>query len=241
MDISVPESQVYADITGFIGQQQRELTNINEYLDDSDAVPIEVQELVELGYRNKLRSKTRTTATDLLVKNVYELENEWKLRTMTEMMDIIGDIPKHSIGSELRESIEDPAGHSHNAAIDDLIEDILKLPLLQLADTAHEDDDNAQLLREYRNLKNDVINKCNEIVASRQELRDMDINLEPVRSLLKAIPHSSEGDIRQYFIDYQGQLESVVKELSLVVEEAYKQSENDPIMRGKLADIINNM
>ena len=86
---------MYADITGFIEQQQRELTNINEYLDDSDAVPVEVQELVELGYRNKLRSKTRTTATDLLVKNVYELENEWKLRTMTEMMDIIGDIPKH--------------------------------------------------------------------------------------------------------------------------------------------------
>ena len=53
-------------------------------------------------------------------------------------MDLIGDIPKYSLGSELRTRVD---GEPQSTSIERLIEDVLKLPQMEVAAEEEEEED----------------------------------------------------------------------------------------------------
>lgn len=220
------ESQMYERIRAFIGSQ--ETSTVDTYLDDS--VPMEVRALVSKQCKRKLQSMSLKGRTDHIVKTVYDLENEWKLRSLAEMMDVIGDIPRNAIGSELRYTIE--TSQLNNTPIDNLINDILKLPSFELANEDEEEedgkDDDNQLLREYRNIKSEVIKKCRALRYTKDQLNILDQQLEPVNNLKLSINAQQDMSLQEYFRNFKAELDTTLKETAQSIEDAIKRADTNP-------------
>ncbi|KAL3238166.1 Nkp1p [Nakaseomyces bracarensis] len=234
MSLPFGESRTYEKIRSYIASQ--DATRIEDYLED---VPSEVQTLIDRQCNRKLQSLSLKGKSDHLVKTVYDLENDWKLRSLAEMMDIIGDIPRNAIGTELRYNIENQ--ELSNTHVDNLVEDILKLPNFELVNSDESNNENeSQLLREYSNIKSDVIKKCQALRYTQEKLSLLDLRLEPVNNLKAVIQANGTGtssgneSLSEYFSNYKTELDETLKELSHTLEDALKRADDDP----ELANIL---
>lgn len=225
MSPQIEGSKIYDRIKQFMASQ--ETNKLESYLDAG--IPPEVQVIVSQQCKRKLQSMSLRGNIDHIVKTVYDLENEWKLRSLAETMDVIGDIPKIAIGTELRSNIE--TGQFNNTSIDNLINDILKLPNFELVNEGEDEvtnkDSEAQLLREYRNIKSEVVQKCRTLRYTKDQLNRLDQQLEPVNNL-KATIESQDVTLSQYFREFKTELDITLKETAESIENAIKCADNNP-------------
>ncbi|EJS42245.1 nkp1p [Saccharomyces arboricola H-6] len=235
----------YDSISKFIEDELSAFLSSDDYLMDdfSGEIPNEVSRLLKAQVIEKRRDTLSRGKQDLLSKEIYDNESELRIRQSQQIMDLIGDIPKYSLGSELRNRFE---GEPQSTSIKRLIEDVLKLPQMEVANEEEEEEpetaNDLKILNEYCNLRRDLILKCQAIQIGESKISEIMSQVSSVESLITSIKETSEDDdVSKYFATYNGKLVAALEEMKLLLEEAIKTSDSSPGKRQKIKDILSDL
>lgn len=180
--------------------------------------------------------RLKSTKQDAICKQIYDKEAQWRVKQIKEVMDIIGDIPKYSIGSEIRSNDLD-AGIS----IEKLIEDVMKLPNIGMVGSDHETEGrDFKVLKEYTNLRNEMITKCQAIRFGTSKLQEIEYQVRTIKVLVDSISGDSvnDGGVLEYLATYHDKVISGLLELKYLLEESIKRSDSHPDERLKLKQVL---
>lgn len=222
---------MYQQIADFI---RSELTrqSTKEIEDLNGQVPFEVSSALKAELQRKNSDRFKVSKQDALCKQVYDLEREWRKNQIREVIELIGEIPRYSIGTEIREK-------DHGISIDKLIDDVLKLPNMAVAEEGHEaPETDYKLLNEYTNLRSQLVNKCNAIKLGKSKLQEKEYQAELINSLLDAIKESATPDVSNYFETYHKKVFAALQDSRYLLEDAIKSSGSDPAKRAKLRELM---
>ncbi|AQZ12434.1 NKP1 (YDR383C) [Zygosaccharomyces parabailii] len=152
---------------------------------ESPVSPAEVPESVSKA----LQRNTSRSSRDALCRRVYELEREQQKRQLEEVLENVGDIPKHMLGSDIRDI----------TFLDRVGAQVSKLPRLAAMQEGNEHDQNT--LREYNALREELLLKCRAIEVAKTVMRDSDRDLDTIKRLLSELQ-----DPREFFQSYHDKL-----------------------------------
>ncbi|QHS72574.1 Nkp1p [Saccharomyces paradoxus] len=235
-------TDTYNSISEFIENDLTTFLSNDDYLMDDLAgeLPNEVCRLLKAQVIEKRNDALSRGKQDLLSKEIYDNESELRSSQLQQIMDLIGDIPKYSLGSELRSRVE---GEPQSTSIERLIEDVLKLPQMEVVDEEElEVENDLKVLNEYSNLRKDLILKCQAIQIGETKLSDILSQINSINSLITSIKDASEDDdVSEYFATYSGKLVVALEEMKLLLEEAVKTSDSSPGKRKKIKDILSEL
>ncbi|CAL9735828.1 inner kinetochore subunit Nkp1p [Monosporozyma servazzii] len=163
----------------------------------------------------KLRSQNITqVAQDIITQNVFDMEHD---KTLEERKQIIKLIHIRNI-AKLNNKIDsqfinrDDQGSMNYYNLDYLIANIHKLPELITSETS---DDTINQLKEYKVLREELINHCHAINIGETELNKLILQCNKLEALKHAMIESSGiTDMGQYIQKYN---EKVVKELEELI------------------------
>ncbi|QLL30663.1 hypothetical protein HG536_0A04790 [Torulaspora globosa] len=222
---------MYQQIADFIRNElARQSTS---KIDDLDGqVPFEVLSALKADLQRRNSERFQITKQDALCKQVYDLEREWRKKQIKEVIELIGEIPRYSIGTEIKEK-------EHGVSIDKLIEDVLKLPNMAVAEESQEaPETDFRLLNEYTNLRNELIKKCNAIKLGELKLQEKEYQAKLINSLLDAINESTTPDVSEYFETYHKRVFAGLQDSRYLLEDAIKSHGSDPEKRTKLQELM---
>ncbi|CCF58520.1 hypothetical protein KAFR_0E03690 [Kazachstania africana CBS 2517] len=218
-----PETEnnlLYKEISQFVEAQANVATDSSQIV--LDEIPYEVQKLVN----DELKGKTRLNRTkmDILTNRAYHVELEWKLNQLNEIMKLVGDVPKYSIGNELSKSINDDNLISKGGvSLRSLMKDVYKLPELALRDDVNIDDHDYQLLEEYNNIRTSLIRNCSIIEIAEEQAAEIATDVERITSLLHSIEEKvGHANLIEYFQNYHDSLLDELNDLVFSLEDALK-------------------
>ncbi|CAI4059100.1 Nkp1p SKDI_04G5940 [Saccharomyces kudriavzevii IFO 1802] len=235
-------ADTYNAISKFIGNKISDFLSSDDYLMDdfSGEIPNEVSRLLKTQAIERRKDILSRGKQDLLSKEIYDNESELRIRQSQQIMDLIGDIPKYSLGSELRIRVD---GEPQSTSIERLIEDVLQLPQMEVVDEEESETENDfKILKEYSNLRRDLILKCQAIQVGESKLSEIMNQVNSIGSLITSIRETSENDdVDEYFATFNGRLVSALEEMKLLLEEAIKTSDASPGKRQKLRDILSEL
>lgn len=235
-------TDTYNSISNFIENELTALLSSDDYLMDDLAgeLPNEVCRLLKAQIIEKRKDAMSRGKQDLLSKEIYDNESELRASQSQQIMELVGDIPKYSLGSELRNRVE---GEPQSTSIERLIEDVLKLPQMEVADEEEvEVENDLKVLSEYSNLRKDLILKCQALQIGESKLSDILSQTNSINSLTTSIKEASEDDdISEYFATYNGKLVVALEEMKLLLEEAVKTFGNSPEKREKIKKILSEL
>ncbi|QLQ78231.1 hypothetical protein HG537_0A04780 [Torulaspora globosa] len=222
---------MYQQIADFIKDEFTRQSNCE--IDDLDGqVPLEVLNALKAALQKRNSERFKVTKHDALCKQVYELEREWRKRQIREVIELIGEIPRYAIGTEIRDK-------DHGVSIDKLIDDVLKLPNMAVAEEGHETPEtDFKVLNEYTNLRNELIKKCNAIKLGESNLQEKEYQAKLINSLLDAIKESTTSDVSNYFEAYHKRVFTALQDSKYLLEDAIKSYESDSAKRAKLQQLM---
>ncbi|EDO18172.1 hypothetical protein Kpol_543p1 [Vanderwaltozyma polyspora DSM 70294] len=233
---------LYESITEFV--QEKAKTYKQQSIESLDGeIPQSIinllrQELQEIHSKQLSKSKL-----DHLSKQVYDIEFQWKKDQVKNIIELIGDVPKYSLGSEI---INNDLDNSGGVSLEKLMEDVLKLPKMAIADDENNTENEAMILTEYNNLKDELTKKSKIIQYGENELKVMKVELKELENLFKSIREfsnvsnneSDDHDVTGYMKSYNEKLESSLKEMQYLLEESIKTSTNSPERRKQLQELL---
>ncbi|CAI4038244.1 hypothetical protein SMKI_04G5860 [Saccharomyces mikatae IFO 1815] len=235
-------TDTYNSISKFVENELSAFLSSDNYLMDdlSGEIPNEVCRLLKAQVIEKRKDGLSRGKQDLLSKEIYDNESELRARQSQQIMDLIGDIPKYSLGSELRSRVE---GESRSTSIERLIEDVLELPQMEIIhEEESEPENNLKILNEYSNLRKDLILKCQAIQIGERKLSEILSQVNSINSLINSIKETSEdNDVSEYFATYNEKLVVALEEMKLLLEEAIKTSDTSPEKRKKIKGILSEL
>lgn len=229
---------MYEEIDKFLRNEAT--IHLNSSIDDLDGeIPKDVCEALQAVFDSIKSENFKISKQDALCKRVYDLETAWKWRQFKDVMDMIGDIPRYSVGTELKDDkFNDSAS---GVSIDKLLEDISKLPKMGMASSDYDmEGRDSEVLNEYNNLRKELISKSKAIKFGSIRVREMENQVRTTNVLLESIRESknANNDISGYFLTYHEKLESSLGELSYLLEEAIKAADTSHESRLKLLKIL---
>lgn len=184
------------------------------------------------GLKTKINEEDQLNVIkqDAVCKRIYDLESEWRKSKIKEITELIGDIPKYSIGTQIQDT-------DSGISIDKLVEDVSKLPNMGMFNPgADEADKSSKVLTEYTNLREDLIEKCQAITLGKQTVLDLENQARMIRYLI----NSTVEENSEYFETYHSKVSNSLEELRLLLEEAIKSSDSQPEKRLKLRKVLDN-
>lgn len=229
---------MYEEIENFLRNEAN--THLSSSIDDLDGkIPKDLCETLQTAFDAKKSEHFKVSKRDALCKRVYDLETAWKWSQFKDLMDTISDIPRYSIGTELRDDKFNDS--TSGVSIDKLLEDILKLPKMGIANPDYDmEERDSEVLSEYNNLRKELMLKCKAIKFGSARVREIQNQVRTTNALLESIRESksSNNDISGYFLNYHEKLLSSLGELSYLLEEAIKTSDTSHESRLKLLKIL---
>lgn len=217
---------MYQKIVDFIRSESVRQSNLEIDLDGE--VPIEVVKSLKAELRKKHDLQFKVTKQDAVSKQVYDIERESRKNQIREVIELIGEIPRYSIGTEIKEK-------DNGISLDKLIADVIKLPNMRVADEDLEAaDTDFKVLKEYTNLRNELIRKCTAIKLAESQLQEKQYQAKVIESLFHAISESTTSEVPTYFESYHEKLSLALQESRYLWEEAVKSQDSNPSKRPKL-------
>lgn len=215
-----------------------------EPLDDlGGQVPPECLESLQAAFDAKRSEIYRLTKQDAISRRVSSMEADWRRQQMSVVAELIGDIPRYAIGTELRGDGDD--NMDPGLSLERLLSDIEKLPRIGMANSISDsnseaEERNIKVLNEYSNLRKELILKSKAIKLGTRKLKESDNQLSKIRYLLESIREKqhSTGDVIEYFTTYDDQLRANLEELRNLLEEAIKRSDDSAEKRLELQEIL---
>ncbi|CAI4057484.1 hypothetical protein SUVZ_02G4970 [Saccharomyces uvarum] len=241
-------TDTYNTISIFIDDELSALLSSDDYLMDDflGEIPNEVTRLLKAEVIEKRKDALSRGKQDLLSKEIYDNESELRIRQTQQVMDLIGDIPKYSLGSELRSRV---SSEPQSTSIERLIEDVLKLPQMEVAaeeegelETETETENDLKILNEYSNLRRDLILRCQAIQIGESTLSEIMTQVSSIDSLTTSIKETTDDDnVSEYFATYNGRLVAALEEMKLLLEEAIKTFDTSPEKIQKIKKILSEL
>ncbi|CAI4056277.1 hypothetical protein N7582_000569 [Saccharomyces uvarum] len=239
-------TDTYNTISKFIDGELSAFLSSDDYLMDDfgGEIPNEVTRLLKAEVIEKRKDALSRGKQDLLSKEIYDNESELRIRQTQQVMDLIGDIPKYSLGSELRTRVD---GEPQSTSIERLIEDVLKLPQMEVAAEEEEEEEeegenDLKILNEYSNLRRDLILRCQAIQIGESTLSEILTQVSSIDSLITSIKETTDDDnVSEYFATYNGKLVAALEEMKLLLEEAIKTFDTSPEKIQKVKDILSEL
>ncbi|CAI1886049.1 hypothetical protein SEUBUCD646_0B04910 [Saccharomyces eubayanus] len=236
-----PMTDTYNTISRFIDEELSAFLSSDDYLMDDflGEIPNEVTRLLKAVVIEKRKDALSRGKQDVLTKEIYDNESELRIRQTQQVMDLIGDIPKYSLGSELRSRV---GSEPQSTSIATLIEDVLKLPQMEVATEGEleaETENDLKILNEYSNLRRDLILRCQAIQIGESTLSEIVTQVSSIDSLVNSIKETTDDDdVSEYFATYNGKLVAALEEMKLLLEEAIKTFDTSPEKIQKIKDIL---
>lgn len=225
---------MYQEIVDYTRDETSKQLN-SEIGDLGGQVPVEVTKALNAELRKRTSERFTTVRQDAVCKQVYDLEREWRKKQIREIIELIGDIPKYSIGTEIREQ-------GNGTSVDKLIENVLKLPIMDVANEEREIAETAfKILTEYTNLRMELVRKCEAIRLGELRLQERQQQVTMIESLFNAIDECGVSDVQEYFTTYKGKVSNGLQDASLQLEDAVKSAESNSVKRSRLQEIIDEL
>lgn len=245
-----PENDpILNQLTTFVDEQCDNINQINNTKFDESEIPLRIQTIINTKVNEVFETKITRVSKDILVSRVYELNSVWKLQQLKEVSRFIGDIPKYSIGTELNKKIDnqDSLVRNGGTSLVNLMEDIYNLPVIVMRDSATETSNNnsenneEQLLTEYTNIRNSLIEQCDLIQISENELKKAKEQTRQIKSLEASIEatYGSDCTLAEYLPQFYEKLHDGLDEMRDLLEQLIKSSNTSVEKKKAIRNILN--
>ena len=212
-------------------------------------VPDDICQLLESELKLRHTNIYSKSKKDLLIKQIYDIELDWKRNQVKQISNLIGDMPKYSIGSELRSSVDEhnnTSERSHGGiSLGHLIEDVIQLPRMAIANEGEGDEEEFMILHEYNTLKDELVSKCKSIRIAEAKFKNIKLDVTSLEVLFDSIraycKDNNDIDISTYLNSYHENLISSLKELEYLLEEAVKSSNTSEVKRARIRLIFDEL
>lgn len=161
---------------------------IADFVETLESPAVVVPEVPE-SLAKTLQRSTPLSARDALCRKVYELEKQQRRQQLLDVLENVGDVPKHLLGYDLNET----------TFVDRIGAQVSKLPRLAAVQEANEHDQST--LYEYNALREALVKKCRAIEVAKAVRHSSDKDLQAIKRLLAEL-----GDPREFFEEYHDKL-----------------------------------
>lgn len=217
-------------LSTFINEQVNKIqeTTSSSEMNESD-IPSEVLNVIN-NKVNQIRMKdTSQVAQDIITQTIYDMEHDRNEEERKEIIKMIHirNISKmdNKINSQFLSDEYESDNNYYN--LDYLIQNIYKLPkLITQAPQDREEEIDIDIdnqLKEYKVLREELINHCRAIQIGEDELSKLKLQCDKLEALKFAIrENSGSDDINEYMKLYNKKIISELEELTYNLEERLK-------------------
>ncbi|CAL9730812.1 inner kinetochore subunit Nkp1p [Monosporozyma unispora] len=230
----------HEELSNFIHKQVSIIVDSTKESNQSK-IPSEVLNIIN-NKLNQLRSTNITQiAQDIITQNVINNEYDKNLGDRTEIIKSlhIRNIAKlnNKINSQFLN--RDDQGSMNYYNLDYLIENINKLPEL----VTENDDETKNQIKEYKILREELINHCHAIRIGENELENLKLQCNKLSTLQNAIRESTgSDDMTNYIKSYDKKVLKELEELIYNLENKIKSLDSDDIVEiRKLQSILKTL
>lgn len=211
-------SNQHEQLSNFINNQIdiiRDSTSPKKSIQEAD-IPEEVLKLINSRLETLRSQNVTQVAKDIITRNVIDMEYDRNLEERKEIIKMLHlrNISKINTGSDSYnlDPNDDPRDNYYN--LDYLIDNIYKLPELATTDSRDENQ-----LKEYKILREELINHCRAIKIGENELKKLKLQCDKLDSLKSSIIETTgTDDIKEYITIYNQKIAKELEELTYNLE-----------------------
>ena len=246
---SLTNDSILNQLTNFVDEQCDHINQINNTRFDESEIPLGIQAIINKRVNEVFETKITRVSKDILVSRVYELNSAWKLQQLKEISRFIGDIPKYSIGTEINKKLDnhDSLVSNGGTSLVKIMEDIYNLPVIVMrdntTDTSNNNSENneEQLLGEYTNVRNSLIEQCDMIQITENELKKAKEQARQIKSLEASVEatYGTDYTLAEYLPQFYTKLHDGLDEMRDLLEQLIKSSNTSVEKKKAIQDILN--
>ncbi|QLG72706.1 hypothetical protein HG535_0D04140 [Zygotorulaspora mrakii] len=231
---------MYKEIADFVSHSAG-LHSVEPIDDLQEQIPNACLQALRAQVDLKRHELYKLSKQDAICKQVVDFESDWRREQLNLISDLIGDIPRYSIGTELRGDDDD--SNDPGLSLEKLMQDIGNLPRIGIASSnsiADNQERDVRILNEYSNLRKELVNKCHAIAFGNTKIEETENKLNKIRHLLESIEEKLDPteNITDFFARYDGEIRLNLEEFTFLLEDAIKRSDTSPLTQANLKEMM---